>query len=104
MIPVDADIYRTDPASRTWLSWLTPLTRWAFYLPIFEIVYRYGRVASKGRFDDPTWLQSAQEVLRVVEAVGMDVFGTVRNAGLDIKVVTDKESKEVKSYGLLLIE
>ena len=38
------------------------------------------------------------------EAVGMDVFGTVRNAGLDIKVVTDKESKEVKSYGLLLIE
>ena len=38
------------------------------------------------------------------EAVGIDVFGTVRNAGLDIKVVTSKESKDVKSYAFLLIE
>ncbi len=38
------------------------------------------------------------------EAVGIDVFGTVKNAGLDIKVVTEKDSEDVKSYGLLLIE
>ena len=38
------------------------------------------------------------------EAVGIDVFGTVRNAGLDIKVITAKDSKDVKSYALLLIE
>ena len=73
MIPVCNDTYHTDPRARTWLFWLTRLTRWAFYLPVGEIVVRYSRVASRGRLDDRTWLQSANEVLEVIEAAGMDV-------------------------------
>ena len=38
------------------------------------------------------------------EAVGIDVFGTVEKAGLDIKVLTEKDSSDIRSYGILLIE
>ncbi|MHC1592043.1 MAG: DUF2284 domain-containing protein [Candidatus Helarchaeales archaeon] len=38
-----------------------------------------------------------------MEAVGIDVFGTVKNVGLKLEVLTD-DSNEVKNFGLLLID
>jgi 1-acyl-sn-glycerol-3-phosphate acyltransferase len=73
MPDANLDTYATDSVARTWLAHLAPLTRLAFYLPVWEIVYRASRLAARGELDDQAWGKSSNEVLRAAEAVGMDV-------------------------------
>ena len=71
---ISPDTYHTDPtAPVSWLARLLPLTRFAFYGPAMEIVWRASRLAARGVLDDQAWLRSSNEELRVVEALGMDV-------------------------------
>ncbi|MDF1553396.1 MAG: lysophospholipid acyltransferase family protein [Deferrisomatales bacterium] len=74
MISPDLDTYHTDPNTPvSWLAKLLPLTRFAFYGPVMEIVWRASRLAARGALDDQAWLRSSNEELRVAEALGMDV-------------------------------
>ena len=74
MISPDLDTYHTDPTTPvSWWAKLLPLTRFAFYGPVMEIVWRASRLAARGALDDQAWLRSSNEELRVAEALGMDV-------------------------------
>ncbi|MHA1143570.1 MAG: DUF2284 domain-containing protein [Candidatus Helarchaeota archaeon] len=39
-----------------------------------------------------------------MEAVGIDVFGTVHNLGIDLDVISENNTENVRNFGLLLIE
>jgi predicted metal-binding protein len=39
-----------------------------------------------------------------LEAVGIDVFSTVHNAGLEIEVITENNIEKMKHFGLILLE
>jgi len=39
-----------------------------------------------------------------LEALGIDVFSTVKNAGLEIEVINENNTHKVKHFGILLIE
>lgn len=39
-----------------------------------------------------------------LEAVGIDVFSTVRNAGLELEVITEDNIDKMKHFGLILLE
>lgn len=80
MFRPDDDVYRTDPAAPLWWrARLLPLSRWMFYGPIMNIVWRASRLAQRGLLDDEAWRNSSAEVLRVVESLG----GQVEVEGLE---------------------
>ncbi len=72
MALADQDSYQTQ--SGTGRSLLARLTRWpglAFYLPVFRIVLRSGRLAVRGAYGDAEWVAASLGIIRAMEGVGM---------------------------------
>ena len=51
-----------------------------------------------------TYCKHKEKARPSMEAVGIDVFGTVENAGLQLKILSDKDINEAKFFGLVLLE
>ncbi|MBE0618728.1 MAG: 1-acyl-sn-glycerol-3-phosphate acyltransferase, partial [Proteobacteria bacterium] len=68
----DHDTYQTASGlKRSLLARLSPWPTLAFYPSVFRIVLNASRLARRGAYGDPEWVQSSLAVLRAMEAVGM---------------------------------
>jgi 1-acyl-sn-glycerol-3-phosphate acyltransferase len=75
--------YRSPPARPGLLSRLSP--NLGFYARAASIVWRAGRRAARGDYDDDAWSASSLEIFRALEAVGVriEIDGVERVAAID---------------------
>jgi 1-acyl-sn-glycerol-3-phosphate acyltransferase len=74
--------YRTVPGGRSVPARIFPGAR--FYSRVARIVWRAGRAASRGNYDDEAWRRSSLDVFRAFERVGgvVEIEGVDRFSGI----------------------
>ena len=74
--------YRTVPGGRSVPARIFPGAR--FYSRVVRIVWRAGRAASRGNYDDEAWRRSSLDVFRAFERVGgvVEIEGVDRFSGI----------------------
>ncbi len=78
MLQITDDKYRTSSSPPAGIKRIFPTTY--FYFRMFGIVLRSSRAAQKGLYTDEAWARSSAEILRELEATGLDIeFTGVEN-------------------------
>jgi len=67
-----AQDYVSPPGNPGWFRRTFPSV--AFYPALFGIVWRASGLAKRGRYDDPSWIRSSVDTIRLVESIGARVI------------------------------